>query len=81
MDDMKSEIAALVDRVRRESWAEAEATASAHNAKAEQRLAAANAALAAIGRKYGKPARGKFKSDFLGGNNPKWRLTSPNYFG
>lgn len=81
MATMKEEIDALVAQVRREAGEAAKATASAHNAKTESRIAAANAALARIAAKYGKPVKGKFKADFVGGNNPDYRITSANYFG
>jgi hypothetical protein len=79
--DMKSEINALVEQVRREAASDAKATAAAHNAKVQAKINAANAALARIAAKYGKKAPGKFKADFIGGNSADYRIQSANYFG
>lgn len=50
----ESEIAALRESVHRESKADLAATTAAHNARAQQKVDAANAAAAKIAAKYGK---------------------------
>jgi hypothetical protein len=66
MADFNSEMKALKDQVQRDAWADLRATTEAHNAKAQKKADAANAAAARIAAKYGQ----RLSRTFRLGNGP-----------